>query len=132
MFHDLLTIQGSFEQFTHFNGLLQGFLTKILFLCTRETLCKPNTIDACIGLLRRRQCYPNIVQAECCESSLSKLRRSRCSSNTVQAEYNRCLHQIVEAQPMLSNHRASRMPRKFTFKQLRRRRCYLTIVQAES
>ena len=47
MFHDLLTIMAIYEQFTHFNGLFQGFLSKKLFLCTRETLCKPNVMEAC-------------------------------------------------------------------------------------
>ena len=37
MFHELSTIQVSFEQFTDFNGLLHGLLGKKLFLCTRET-----------------------------------------------------------------------------------------------
>jgi len=44
MFHDLLTIRDSFKQFTDFNGVFQGFLSKILFLCTRETLCEPNAM----------------------------------------------------------------------------------------
>jgi hypothetical protein len=64
MFHDLLTITAIYEQFTHFNGVFQGFLSKKLFLCTRETLCKPNAMETCFRLLRRRQCYSNIVQAE--------------------------------------------------------------------
>jgi hypothetical protein len=44
MFHDLLTIRVSFKQFTHFNGVFQGFLSKNLFLCTRETMCEPNAM----------------------------------------------------------------------------------------
>jgi len=42
MFHDLLTIGVSFEQFTHFNGLFTIFLDKNHLLCIRETSCKPN------------------------------------------------------------------------------------------
>ena len=38
MFHELLTIMLSFEQFTDFNGLFSRFSSKNLFLCTRETL----------------------------------------------------------------------------------------------
>ena len=64
MFHELSTIRGSFEQFTDFNGVFRAFLVKILFLCTRETMCKANTMDACIQLLSRSHCYQNIVQAE--------------------------------------------------------------------
>ena len=41
MFHELSTIQVSFEQFTDFNGVFSGFSVKILFLCTRETSRKP-------------------------------------------------------------------------------------------
>jgi hypothetical protein len=44
MFHELLTIRYSFEQFTDFNGVFRGFSSKLLFLCTRETLCKPNSM----------------------------------------------------------------------------------------
>ena len=47
MFHDLLTIKGTYEQFTDFNGLFSGFLSKFLFLCARETSCKPNAMGAC-------------------------------------------------------------------------------------
>ena len=39
MFHELLTIHAIYEQFTHFNGLFQCFLSKKSFLCTRETFC---------------------------------------------------------------------------------------------
>lgn len=46
MFHDLLTIMLSFEQFTDFNGLFSSFSSKIMFLCTRETLCRPNVINS--------------------------------------------------------------------------------------
>ena len=44
MFHELLTFMLSFEQFTDFNGLFNRFSIKNLFLCTRETMCKPNAI----------------------------------------------------------------------------------------
>lgn len=37
MFHDLLTFMLSFKQFTDFNGVFSDFLSKLLFLCTRET-----------------------------------------------------------------------------------------------
>jgi len=37
MFHELLTIILSFEQFTDFNGVFSHFSTKNLFLCSRET-----------------------------------------------------------------------------------------------
>jgi hypothetical protein len=37
MFHELLTIKASFQQFTHFNGLFQGLLSEKLLLCARET-----------------------------------------------------------------------------------------------
>ena len=43
MFHDLLTIMLSFEQFTDFNGLFDRFSSKIMFLCARETSCKPKS-----------------------------------------------------------------------------------------
>jgi len=46
MFHDLLTIHAIYQQFTHFNGLFRCFLTKKSFLCTRETLCKPNAMKS--------------------------------------------------------------------------------------
>ena len=46
MFHDLSTIRESFEQFTDFNGVFRGFLAKNLFLCIRETLCKPNAMES--------------------------------------------------------------------------------------
>ena len=45
MFHDLLTIRVSYEQFSHFNALFQGFLAKITFLCTRETLAKAKLVS---------------------------------------------------------------------------------------
>ena len=35
----------SFEQFTDFNGVFSRFLSKILFLCTRETSCKLNDME---------------------------------------------------------------------------------------
>lgn len=44
MFHDLLTIQLSFKQFTDFNGVFSGFYSKKLFLCIRETSQKPKTV----------------------------------------------------------------------------------------
>ena len=44
MFHDLLTIHVSFEQFTDFNGVFSHFVTKKTLLCARETMCKPKTI----------------------------------------------------------------------------------------
>ena len=44
MFHDLLTIMLSFEQFTDFNGVFSPPLSKKLFLCSRETLCKPKAM----------------------------------------------------------------------------------------
>jgi hypothetical protein len=37
MFHVLLTFMLSFKQFTDFNGVFSVFLSKLLFLCTRET-----------------------------------------------------------------------------------------------
>ena len=64
MFHELLTFHDSFEQFSDFNGVFRGFLSKKMFLCTRETLCEPNAKDACINLLRRSQRYVNNAQAE--------------------------------------------------------------------
>lgn len=62
MFHDLSTFRVIYQQFTHFNGLFQVFLSKKLFLCTRETSYKPKAMDACIKLVRRRRCYPNIFK----------------------------------------------------------------------
>ena len=50
MFHDLLTIKGTYEQFTDFNGLFSGFLSNFLFLCARETLCKPNAMEVCFQI----------------------------------------------------------------------------------
>ena len=50
MFHELSTIRISFEQFTDFNGLLRGLLDKKLFLCTRETMCKPNAMETCFQI----------------------------------------------------------------------------------
>jgi len=50
MFHELLTFEESFEQFTDFNGVFSVFLSKKLFLCTRETMCEPNAMDACIRI----------------------------------------------------------------------------------
>ena len=44
MFHVLLTFMLSFKQFTDFNGLFSVFLSKLLFLCTRETSPKPNSM----------------------------------------------------------------------------------------
>ena len=65
MFHELLTIQDSFEQFTDFNGVFGGFLRKKMFLCTRETMRKPNAMDACIQIaeaqpLLSKQCASRI------------------------------------------------------------------------
>lgn len=50
MFHELLTIVPFYEQFTDFNGLFSGFLSKFLFLCARETLCEPNAVG-CLHLI---------------------------------------------------------------------------------
>ena len=82
MFHDLFTFHDSFEQFSDFNGVFRGFLSKKMFLCTRETLCEPKAKDACIILLRR----------------------SQGNSNIVRAESNRCLHRFAEANPRLYKH----------------------------
>ena len=45
MFHELLTIMLSFEQFTDFNGVFSRFLSKILFLCTRETMRQAERLE---------------------------------------------------------------------------------------
>ena len=39
-----MEIEVSYEHLYDFIVFFQGFLTKKLFLCTRETLCKPNTM----------------------------------------------------------------------------------------
>ncbi len=44
MFHVLLTFMLSFKQFTDFNGVFSVFLSKLLFLCTRETSPKPKAM----------------------------------------------------------------------------------------
>lgn len=80
MFHELSTIQVSFEQFTDFNGLLRGLLDKKLFLCTRETSRKPNAMETCF----------QIAEAQ---PMLLKYRASR--------KPWKVLFSMVEAQPML-------------------------------
>ena len=70
MFHDLLTITDSFEQFTHFNGLFQGFLSKKTFLCTRETSCKPNSIES---LLSHGRGAADVIQTSSKPNSIESL-----------------------------------------------------------
>ena len=50
MFHELLTFHDSFEQFSDFNGVFRGFLSKKMFLCTRETMREPNAMDIYIQI----------------------------------------------------------------------------------
>ena len=83
MFHELSTIRISFEQFTDFNGVFRGFSVKILFLCTRETMCKPNAMKV----------YFQIAEAQ------PLFRETSCKPNAMKVYF-----QIAEAQPMLFKH----------------------------
>ena len=65
MFHELLTFHDSFEQFSDFNGVFRGILSKKMFLCTVKQCASRMQWIFISKLLRRNYCYQNNAQAEC-------------------------------------------------------------------
>ena len=64
MFHELLTFHDSFEQFSDFNGVFRGFLSKKMFsaqknvyLCDKykqRKLCRERTKECGMRFIRRQ------------------------------------------------------------------------------
>ena len=57
MFHELLTFHDSFEQFSDFNGVFRGFLSKKMFLCTVKQCASRTQWIFISKLLRRSQVF---------------------------------------------------------------------------